>query len=120
MSQNTKIPNSKFLFSGTEISIWGRWGVGGNQFPKVNFKFSKSSPELKFTFSEWVGLVETNFQKLTSNFLSLVLKFPFGGWGGGVGGNQFPTFDAESKFSGRGGSRAGGNQFPKVNFKFSK
>ena len=33
--------------------MWGGGGgvVGGNQFPKVNFKFSKSSPQLKFPFS---------------------------------------------------------------------
>ena len=32
------------------ISISRRTGVDGNQFPKVNFKFSKSSLELKFPF----------------------------------------------------------------------
>ena len=45
-------------------------------------------------------VVVTNFQKSTSNFLSLSpnLRFPFPGkrWGGGC---QFPTFDTESKFA---------------------
>ena len=43
-----------------------------------------------------------------------------GGGGRGIGGNQFPTFDAESKFAkipnshvqGQVGGGGGGNQFP--------
>ena len=64
------------------------------------------------------------------------LKFPF--WGGGVSGNQFPTFDAEFKFakiqnshvqvgdlfeiSIFGGGGVSGNQFPTFDaeFKFAK
>ena len=66
------------LKSQIPISVGGGGGgVGGGswwkQFPKVNFKLSKSSPKLKFPFS--------------------------GEGGGGVGGNKFPTFDAESKFA---------------------
>ena len=34
----------------------GGEGVHGNQFQKVNFKFSKSSPELKFPFLGGVGV----------------------------------------------------------------
>ena len=90
MSQNAKIPNSYFRGGGggrelvetnfqkstsnfqSPVLSWNfHLGGGGNQFPTVNFKFSKSSPEL---------------------------KFPFGGEGG-IGGNQFLTFDAESKFA---------------------
>ena len=41
-SKNAKIPNSYFQGG----------GVGGNQFPKANFKFSKSSSELKFLLYE--------------------------------------------------------------------
>ena len=53
--------SSNLLKSQIPMFRWGR--VSGNQFPKVNFKFSKSSPELKFSF--WGGgLVETNFQLL--------------------------------------------------------
>ena len=46
--------------------------------------------------------METNFQllMLSSNLLkSKILMLRVGGWGGGVGGNQFPTFDAELKFA---------------------
>ena len=46
----------------SQIPILGGGGCCGNQFPKVNIKFSKSSPELKFPFSGGGGLVETNFQ----------------------------------------------------------
>ena len=54
----------EMLKSQIPISGMGGMGVSRNQFPKVNFKFSKSSPELKFPF-EW-------------------------GWGGGFGGWQKP------------------------------
>ena len=95
-SRNAQIPNSH---------LGGRagWrGAGKNQFPKVNFKFSKSSPELKF---QWGGGGGSGWQKpISKNQLQISksspeLKFPFLRWGGG------------------GVSR---NQFPKVNFKFCK
>ena len=47
--------------------------------------------------------METNFQLLMLSPNLLKSKIPMlrvGGWGGGgVGGNQFPTFDAEFKFA---------------------
>ena len=43
-------------------------------FEKVNLKFSKSSPELKFPFAEGEGLATTDFQKPTSNVLRPVLS----------------------------------------------
>ena len=54
----------------------GGGGAHGNHIPKVNFKFYKSSPKMKFSFCVWGGggLMETNFQKSTSNFLSPVLN----------------------------------------------
>ena len=48
------------------------------------------------------GLVETNFELLMLSSNLLKSKIPMlrvGGWGGGVGGNQFRTFDAEFKFA---------------------
>ena len=51
------------------------------------------------------GLRETNFQLLMLSPNLLKSQIPMsdggggGGWGVGVGGNQFPTFDAESKFA---------------------
>ena len=70
--------------------------------------------------------METNFQllMLSSNLLKSKIHMSDGGGGGGGGGggacgNQFPTFDAEFKFTkiqnshvgGGGGGRAHGNQF---------
>ena len=46
------------------------------------------------------GLAETNFQLLMLSPNLLKSQIPMSGEGGGeVGGNQFPTFDAESKFA---------------------
>ena len=76
----------------------------------------------------WVG-VETNFQLLMLSSNLLKSKIPMlgvGGWlGGGVGGNQFLTFDAEFKFTKiqnshveGGGGVFGGNQFPTFDAEF--
>ena len=46
--------------------------------------------------------METNFQLLMLSSNLLKSKIPMlrvGGWVVGVGGNQFPTFDAEFKFA---------------------
>ena len=48
------------------------------------------------------GFMETNFQLLMLSSNLLKSKIPMSGWGGGGGwvcGNQFPTFDAEFKFA---------------------
>ena len=62
--------------------------------------------------------METNFQLLMVSPNLLKSKCPVGG-GGGAHGNQFPTFDGESKFANiqsshfqGGGEGAHGNQFP--------
>ena len=54
--------DAEFKFAKIQNShVQGGWvgggggGFHGNQFIKVNFKFSKSSPELKFLFSGWGG-----------------------------------------------------------------
>ena len=70
---------SKILMSGG--------GACGNQFPKVNFKFSKSSPELKFPFCVEEGAGRNQFPKVNFKFSksSPELKFTFSG---GVGGGR--------------------------------
>ena len=104
--------------------------VGGNQFPTFDaeFKFAKiQNPHVQGGWGG--GLVETNFQlfMLSSNLLKS--KIPMFRVGGVVGGNQFPTFDAEFKFAKiqnphvqGGGGGVGGNQFPTFHaeFKFAK
>ena len=73
-SKFAKIPNSHVQLEGE---------IGGNQFPKVSFKFSKSSPELKFPFCKGGGVGGNQFPKV--NFKcsksSPELKFPLGGGG---------------------------------------
>ena len=80
----------------------GGGGVGGNQFPKVNFKFFKPSPELKFPFCGWGGggwgwqstSTKCNFKISKSN---PELKFPFPGEGEGgrvEGGREGGTWNA--------------------------
>ena len=128
----------EFKFAKIQNShVQGGWGggVGRNQFPTFDaeFKFAKiQNPHVQ---GGWEGGWEvggTNFQllMLSSNLLkSIIPMFRVGG--GGVGGNQFPTFDAEFKFAkihnshvqgwwGEGG--VGGNQFPTFDaeFKFAK
>ena len=79
-------------------------GVGVNQFP--TFDAESKFAKIQNSHVEGGGggrLVETNFQllMLSSNLLkSKILMLRVGGWVvGGVSVNQFPTFDAESKFA---------------------
>ena len=62
-------------------------GGHGNQFPMVNFKFSKSSPELKFPFYRG-GPHGNQFLKVNFKFSksSPELKFPCMDGGGGAHG----------------------------------
>ena len=81
----------------------GEGGFHGNQFLTFNaeFKFAK----IKNSYVRWWGggfggrFVETNFQLLMLSSNLLKAKIPMSGGGRGVCGNQFPTFDAEFKFS---------------------
>ena len=91
-------------------------GPHGNQFLKVNFKFSKSSPEMKFPFLG--GLVEFDaefkFAKIQNSRVE--------GGGGESSWNLMVSSNLlKSKIPMlRVGVGAHGNQFLKVNFKFSK
>ena len=90
------------LKSKIPMSGWGGGGWShGNQFPTfvAEFKFAKIQNS-----HVWLGggggLMETNFQLLLLSLNLLKSKIPMSGWGGGgASWNQFPTFDAESKFA---------------------
>ena len=70
---------------------------------ETNFQILMLSPNLlKSKVPIWGGgLMKTNFQLMMPSPNLLKSKVPiFGGCGGGGGWwNQFPTFDAESKFA---------------------
>ena len=114
----------------------GRGGVGGNQFLTFDVEFKFAKIQNCYVQGGRGGSVETNFQRLMLSSNLLKSNIPM--FRGGVGGNQFPTFDAEFKFAkiqnshvqgwvGGGGGRRGrgvvdGNQFPTFDaeFKFAK
>ena len=87
-----------------------------NWFPSV-----KLSAPVSYTQDCLCVSVTTNFQPLmpSPNLLKFQSPIYGGKGGGGVGDNQFPTFDAESKsakipkshYGGKGGG-VGDNQFP--------
>ena len=82
MMANSQKSTSKFLspILSSNFHFWGGGGdVGDGQFSKVNFEFSKSSPQLKFPFLQGEGgLGDSQFSKVNfklSNSNS-ELKFP--------------------------------------------
>ena len=62
----------------SQIPMSGREGVGGGGLVKTNFQLLMLSPNL------------------LKSQIAMSGRY---GRGGGFGGNQFPTFDAESKFA---------------------
>ena len=69
-SLESQIPMS----SGVEGGGLGGRRFGGNQFPKVNLNFSKSSPEVKFPLCGGGGGGSQLKQKSTSKFQSQILS----------------------------------------------
>ena len=102
--------------------------LGEGEFVETNFQLLLLSPNLlksRVPFWGWGGLLETNFQLLLLSPNLLKSKVPIFWGGGGACGNQFPTFDAESKFAeiqsfhfpeGGGGGRVEGLVEPLSNF----
>ena len=74
-------------------------GVNGNQFPTFDAEFKFAKIPNSHVEGAGGGSVETNFQLLMLSSNLLKSKIPMFRVGGGVNGNQFPTFDAEFKFA---------------------
>ena len=78
------------------------WGVGGNQFSTFDAESKFATIPNSHVQGGGVGrgLVGTNFQLLMLSPNLLKSQIPMSIVGGRVvGGNQFPTFDAASKFA---------------------
>ena len=79
-------------------------GVGGTNFQLLMLSSNLLKSKIPMLRVGGGGLVEINFQLLMLSSNLLKSKIPMlrvGEWVGGVGvgGNQFPTFDAEFKFA---------------------
>ena len=84
------------------LRVSGWVGGGGNQFPTLDAEFKFAKIQNSHVEGGWVGggLVETNFKLFMLSPNLLKSKFPLSSeGGGGFGGYQFSTFDAESKFA---------------------
>ena len=84
MTANFQKSTSNFLSPLQSSNFhWGGGGVGDSQFSKVNFKFSKSSPELKFPLGRGGVVGDSQFSKVNFKFSksSPKPKFPLGGGG---------------------------------------
>ena len=75
---------------------------GGNQFPTFDAEFKFAKIQNSHVEGGWVAggrVGGTNFQFLMQSLNLLKSKIPMSRVGGGCWWNQFPTFDAESKFA---------------------
>ena len=91
--------DAEFKFAKIQNShVEGGWGVNGNQFPTFDAEFKFANIQSSHV-EVGGGLMETNLQLLMQSSNLLISKIPMLRMGGGVNGNQFPTFDAEFKFA---------------------